>query len=106
MALDVLYSRNAGLLGSTEAERILRLLETLGFELYANELHYADSDHALVLLAGLEEFREHLGGQLTITLLKAIGRGVEVNELDRSLIVAALEELRARFNRQSLAASA
>jgi 3-dehydroquinate synthase len=43
------------------------LLETLGFVLFANELLYADSNGALMVMNGLEEFREHLGGQLTIT---------------------------------------
>ncbi|MBX3748123.1 MAG: 3-dehydroquinate synthase [Verrucomicrobiae bacterium] len=105
MALDVLYSRNAGLLDAAEAERVLRVLEGLGFELYANELHYADSAHSLVLLQGLEEFRQHLGGRLTITLLREIGRGVEVNAMERGWIVAALEELRVRSQRRALAAA-
>ncbi|MBL9139802.1 MAG: 3-dehydroquinate synthase [Verrucomicrobiales bacterium] len=96
VALDVIYSRNAGWLDGAAADRVLRLLEGLGFSLYANELHYADSKHDLVLLQGLEEFREHLGGQLTITLLKGIGAGFEVHEVTRGWVVAALEELRDR----------
>lgn len=96
VALDVIYSRNAGWLDAVSAERILRLLEALGFDLYANELHYADSKHDLVLLQGLEEFREHLGGELTITLLKGIGRGFEVHEVEKRWVVGALEELRER----------
>src|SRR5436190_11597079 len=67
IALDTLYSRNAGLLDSGSAERVLCLLESLGFELYSDELLHADSDNSFLVLAGLEEFREHLGGQLTIT---------------------------------------
>ncbi len=34
------------------------------------------------LIAGMNEFREHLGGKLTIMLLKEIGKGEEVHELD------------------------
>ncbi len=96
IALDVLYSRNAGLLEPASATRILDLLEALGFQLYANELHYADPAQQPVLLAGLEEFREHLGGKLTVTLLEAIGRGLEVHALDRDLLRAAMNELRER----------
>jgi 3-dehydroquinate synthase len=99
VALDSLYSRNAGLLDSPAAERILQLLSVLGFELYANELHYVDSDHAMVLLHGIEEFRQHLGGRLTITLLRGIGHGIEVNAMEPPLIASALEELRARYRR-------
>ncbi len=96
MALDVLYARNAGLLDAHAAERVLTLLGGLGFDLYANEMHYADSTQRLVLMQGLEEFREHLGGRLTITLLSRIGRGVEVNEVEAAAMTAALDELRAR----------
>lgn len=100
MALDVLYSRDAGLLDADSAERILSLLEGLGFELYANELHYADSNHRLVVLAGIEEFREHLGGDLTVTLLNGIGAGIEVHNMDTSRILAALDLLRERHRRR------
>lgn len=100
MALDVLYSRDAGLLEEGSAERILSVLERLGFELYANELHYADSNHRLVVMAGIEEFREHLGGELTVTLLRAIGQGVEVHAVDRDRMTSALGCLRERHRRR------
>ncbi len=100
LALDVLYSRNVGLLDAQSADRILKLLTQLGFKLFADELLSADEANRLAVLAGLEEFREHLGGELTITLLKEIGRGVEVHEMDESKITAAIHELKARiFNR-------
>jgi 3-dehydroquinate synthase len=43
----------------------------------------------------LEEFREHLGGDLTITLLTQLGSGTEVNKMDERLVDAALDWLRA-----------
>jgi 3-dehydroquinate synthase len=73
IALDVIYSRRMGFIDAVSAERILTLLEKLGFEIFANELLHEDSLGELVVLKGLEEFREHLGGQLTITLLQASG---------------------------------
>jgi 3-dehydroquinate synthase len=96
IALDTIYSHNAGLLDATSAERVLRLLENLGFDLHANELLHTDADNRPLVLAGLEEFREHLGGQLTITLLNAIGKGVEVHEMDGQRIRQALGELQQR----------
>ena len=42
------------------------------------------------LLAGLGEFREHLGGQLTITLLEGIGRPVDVHQIDAALMTRAI----------------
>ena len=96
IALDVVYSRNAGLLAAPACERILELLEQLGFKLFADELLNADNANRLTILSGLEEFREHLGGELTITLLNEIGRGVEVHEMNQTKIVEAIHELRAR----------
>jgi 3-dehydroquinate synthase len=48
----------------------------------------------LQLIVGLEEFRQHLGGQLTITLIGGIGRGFEVHEMDAEVIAASLAELK------------
>jgi 3-dehydroquinate synthase len=96
IALDVIYSRQTGLLEETSCERILSLLERLGFKLFTDELLGTNADGELRLLAGLEEFREHLGGRLTITLLKEIGHGVEVNEMSSKKIITAIHKLRTR----------
>jgi 3-dehydroquinate synthase len=96
IALDVLYSCQTGLLDAPSAERVLALLERLGFDLFANELLNVASDGNLQVLGGLNEFREHLGGDLTITLLRAIGRGVEVHEVNLPKVVEAIHELRER----------
>ena len=45
---------------------------------------------------GLEEFREHLGGELTVLLLRELGRGQDVHALDEGLADACLEVLRER----------
>jgi 3-dehydroquinate synthase len=96
IALDVIYSRNVGFLDEKPAGRILKLLEQLGFDLFADELLNVGSDGKLQILAGLDEFQEHLGGELTITLLKEIGRGIEVHEMNQPKIIEAIKELRAR----------
>ncbi|HVU27142.1 MAG TPA: 3-dehydroquinate synthase [Verrucomicrobiae bacterium] len=99
IALDVICSRETGLLDAPSCERILKLLERLGFKLFANELLNADANENWQILAGLEEFREHLGGELTITLLREIGRGVEIHEMNPQKILAAIHELRDRFSK-------
>ena len=96
IALDVIYSREMGLLHPAAAARVLNLLEKLGFKLFADELLNADNANLPTLLSGLEEFREHLGGELSITLLSEIGRGVEIHEMNPRAIAAAVAELRAR----------
>ena len=96
IALDVIYSRSKGFIDAATAERILALLTTLGFDLFAQELLHADSAGALIVLKGLEEFREHLGGQLTITLLRGIGQGFEVHEMNYAKVLEAIMELERR----------
>jgi len=96
IALDVLYSRSIGLLEAASAERILKLLERLGFKLFAAELLSADAKDHLHVLNGLEEFREHLGGELTITLLLEIGRGAEIHVMNMPKVIEAIHELQHR----------
>jgi 3-dehydroquinate synthase len=43
IALDVIYSREMGLLHPAAAARVLNLLEKLGFKLFADELLNADN---------------------------------------------------------------
>jgi len=76
IALDSTYSYLLGLLSRSEWQRILNLLETLGFVLYVPQMRQD------CLFQGLTEFREHLGGELTLMLLQAIGQGIEVHEVD------------------------
>jgi 3-dehydroquinate synthase len=87
-----------GYLDMASAERILSLLETLGFELFAPELLLAGGANNLLVMAGLDEFREHLGGQLAITLLRAIGKGFEVHEMNALQVIESIQELAARHS--------
>ena len=102
IALDVVYSRKTGLLPAGDAERILGLLEKLGFRLFARHLLDAGESGQPAILPGLEEFREQIGGELTVTLLNAIGRGIEVHEMDAGQIIAAIAELKSRHSRREL----
>jgi 3-dehydroquinate synthase len=101
IALDVIYARLHGFLPAPEAERILVLLETLGFDLFTQELLQEDDAGQLKVLVGLEEFREHLGGELTITLLRSIGEGFEVHDMEAPLVHRAIGELRTRHGQRS-----
>jgi len=95
IALDSVYSHLQGLLSAAGLAEIIAVLQALGFALYAPEMsaHLAEATHPDSLLHGLQEFREHLGGQLTIMLLAGIGQGVEVHEIDDQLMVEAVRYL-------------
>lgn len=96
IALDTTYSYLMGMLDRTSWRRVLKLFEDLGFELYVPELdeHMVDAEHSRSIFQGLERFREHLGGELTIMLLEGIGRGVEVHDVDLSVYRRAISALR------------
>jgi 3-dehydroquinate synthase len=72
----------AGLLVESVDERVVQLLNRLGFTLWHEALRQKTAKGQLSLLQGLVDFQEHLGGELTITLLADIGRGVEVHEMN------------------------
>jgi len=55
----------------------------------------------LMVLKGLEEFREHLGGQLTLTLLKAIGQGFEVHTMNLPRVIESIYELQGRHQQMA-----
>ncbi len=96
MAVDLVYARRLGLLAAADSERILRLIERIGFAVHDAELERVDERGGRVVLRGLEEFREHLGGELTITLVTGIGRRVEVHEMSAETVREAMDELRSR----------
>ncbi|GGG93160.1 3-dehydroquinate synthase [Pedobacter zeae] len=84
IALDSVYSNLSGRITAEEAQRVINLIQALGFELTHPLLQVNESNSPI--LQGLEEFREHLGGQLTITLLTGIGSGEEVHEIDPQIL--------------------
>jgi 3-dehydroquinate synthase len=96
MAVDVLYSQRMGFLSEPVAGRILSLIERLGFTLYTSELSELNSQGGSKIIEGLEEFREHLGGRLTISLLRGIGSSFEVHEMDAAVVLDCIETLRER----------
>jgi 3-dehydroquinate synthase len=91
IALDTMYSSLSGMLAVKDAERIIRLLASLGFEI-THPFMQVEKDSEI--LSGLHEFREHLGGQLTIMLLSAIGKGKEVHEINTNILHEASAQLK------------
>lgn len=93
MAVDILYSVEIGLLDQSVADRIVNLISAVGFGIWSEYLDREENGKP-VILAGLEEFREHLGGKLTITLVPEIGCKIEVNQMNQSAIISAMNRLR------------
>ena len=92
MAVDLIYSKRVGIISDDDCSRILSLIKSVGFEVFDDDLTRVESGRS-VILQGLEEFREHLGGILTITLVPEIGRKIEVNDMDESEVLKSIDEL-------------
>ncbi len=80
IALDSLYSHARGSIDTPTLARIRATLEGVGFSLSHPALDALDVELAL------QEFREHLGGRLCITLLLAAGKAEEVDHIDLAIM--------------------
>lgn len=94
VALDTLYSWKSGRLNEDAAMRILTALKKLRIPTWHESLDLKATDDTRAVYKGLEEFREHLGGELTVLLLKDIGRGEDVHAMDQHLLDDCIEWLR------------
>ena len=93
IALDSTYSHLAGFLGESAWRRIIHLLGALGVPVYdpAVEEHLSTPEHPDCVLRGLADFQEHLGGRLTVMLLKDIGQPFDVHEIRTDVVVRSIE---------------
>jgi 3-dehydroquinate synthase len=96
--LDSRYSVEIGLLGESDFHRIHRVIGRLGLPRWDDRLLTPGTPNGhrerLAILGGLDDFREHLGGDLTVTLLRGIGRAVDAHEMDEAAILRALDWMR------------
>jgi 3-dehydroquinate synthase len=93
LALDTTYSHLSGFLAESDWRRVIALLRALKLAVYAPELNERIGDRPAIL-RGLDEFREHLGGRLTIMLLSAIGVPFDAHEIDKGVMLGSVEVLR------------
>jgi 3-dehydroquinate synthase len=94
IALDTRYSVQVGMLPAGADDRVHRTLKRIGFHLWHPAMEAKDATGHPLILDGIEEFREHLGGELCVTMLTEIGRGADVHSLDRAEILRAMAWLR------------
>ena len=99
IALDTRYSFEIGLISEADADRVVALLERLRLPTFDRLLDARGPGGRRCVLSGIDEFREHLGGELTLMMLEGIGAGREVRTVDEPRLVAAIEWLAARAER-------
>lgn len=94
IALDVTYAQLIGLISEEDLQHILDVMIAIGFDL---SLPVESKEEVEALLNGIEEFREHLGGQLTITLISDLGVKHDVHTIDMGLMSQGITKLNHQF---------
>ncbi|MCP5536012.1 MAG: 3-dehydroquinate synthase [Akkermansiaceae bacterium] len=94
VALDTIYSWKTGRLGEASAMRVLAVLKKLRLPTWHESLEMQTAEGMRSVFVGLEEFREHLGGELTVLLLRDIGKGEDVHSMDTQLLDECIDWLK------------
>ncbi len=91
VAIDTVYSSLCHGLPADDAGTVLEALQRLGLLISHPALQRTDE-----LFAGLEEFRQHLGGRLTVTMLEQIGQPVNVHRIDHAAMLDSIQQVQDR----------
>jgi len=94
LSLDTLYSSRAGIAADTLAQRVLKVVRGLGLPVHHPGLDWTDENGKRRVFEGIDEFREHLGGELTVLMLKDVGSSLDVHEIDLDIMAACIRELK------------
>ena len=95
IALDLYCAAQMGFISTVERDRVCAAMRRCGMELYHPALSKRSSaGGTLAVAAGLEEFRQHLGGRLTLTMPDGLGKKREIHELPAKLVEDAVEWLK------------
>lgn len=89
VAIDCLYSVEKLGFPRLDATRAIDCLRQLDLPLWHSTLEPMDP-----IIEGLEEFRQHLGGRLTVTMLKGVAESVNVHEIDLPSMQRAIQNLK------------
>lgn len=87
ITLDAIYSQAKNLIDISLVEKIITTLKDIGFSLYHPALKLLNVHKAL------QDFREHLGGELCITLLTGEGVSAQFNHIDDDLMLRCIDNM-------------
>jgi 3-dehydroquinate synthase len=93
LVLDSFYAVEKGLIREKDFDSLTLSLKKIGFRLWSDLLLKKGKNGSFEIFSGIREFREHLGGELHVTLPNGLGRKIEVNELDERIILKAIRSL-------------
>jgi 3-dehydroquinate synthase len=94
-AVDAWYAVEQGWLETSSAQDLCNFLKGIGFKLHHERLTNGwNTEGSWSLLSGLEEFRQHLGGQLTIAMPNSLGSVQDCFEIDAEVLKRAIGKSR------------
>lgn len=96
--LDSIYAQKQSWITQQELTQIRTGLSKSGFKLWFPELDSFDTNGLRTVFAGIQDFQEHLGGDLCVTYPLGIGARFEVSEIDLALMEEAVQELKSSFH--------
>jgi 3-dehydroquinate synthase len=102
IAIDLFYAAHLGFISDDDVARICHAMLTAGLPIY----HEFLATRLPELLEGLDEFREHLGGDLTLAMPKPLGSQVDIHEIDTAIIPRIVGDLRTLASDSSIAVAA
>ncbi len=93
IAIDSYYACQTNHITETEFNKIITALINTGLPIWSSLLERKTPGNELEILMGLDDFQEHLGGELHVTIPAPIGSRIEINDLDRTIIKQAIKYL-------------
>lgn len=94
IALDSYYAWKKKHISFDEFNKIISAFQKIGLPVWSPLLENRGADGQLQILKGLDDFQEHLGGELHVTIPSPIGSRVELTNMDRNIILEAISELK------------
>lgn len=97
VALDVYIAARLGYISDADRDRICSAMRRCGMKLWHPVLEKRSGSGTHMVVNGLEEFRQHLGGRLTLTMPDGIGYKREIHSLSPAIVadgIAWLADLR------------
>lgn len=98
IAIDSTYAMLKKFISSGERDAVVHGLADCGLPTWSPLLERAGADGEPEILGGIEQFREHLGGRLCITLPKPLGTKVEVHTMSLVTLKQAIRLLKKEDN--------
>lgn len=91
--IDAAIAVQRGLIAEFLFQQIHDFFSFLEFDVFPAELSEFLPNGSPAILKGLEEFREHLGGDLQITLPNGIGSLIQTDYIDDNEVITALKKM-------------